>query len=304
MSTLGLNSADQKAIDTFRREAVEPSQTKLVLLYFTASWCNPCKTFGPLLEKVVKGYTAKGVTLIKFDIDQNKIIADQLRVQSVPTVYALFQGQLVADLTPARSESQIKQSLDQLLSQLPIEAGDNSQANVADLLAMGNNILDSGDAERACSIFGQIYDMEPDDPAVIGSYARALIMTGDVHKAESVLSNLPETVADKPEVHRALSALKLAQQAMSVDVDQLGALRAKVAAYPDDDEARFTLAGDLMAIDDRDGAADQLFAILEHDRNWNEGAARTKLLQLFEVVGIEDPWVSTQRRRLSAILFR
>ncbi|MFT8736422.1 MAG: tetratricopeptide repeat protein [Zymomonas mobilis] len=304
MSTLGLSSTDQKAIEKFRREAVEPSETKLVLLYFTAAWSNPCKTFGEMLANLAKSYASRGVVLCTFDIDENKIIADQLRVQSVPTVYALFQGQLVADLTPANSEQQLKEALDQLLKQLPVVADNDISGDIEQLLPIGNKALEDGDAETAVAVFGQIYDMTPEDAVVAGSYARALILAGQLQKAEALLAALPEEMKNKPDIHRADTALALAKQAMSVNVDQLENLRAKVENYPDDDEARFALACDLIAVSDRDGAADQLLAILAHNRDWNEGAARTKLLQLFEVVGIEDPWVAAQRRRLSAVLFR
>ncbi|AEH63254.1 tetratricopeptide repeat protein [Zymomonas mobilis] len=304
MSTLGLSSADQKAIENFRQQAVEPSETKLVLLYFSATWSNACKSFGAMLANIAKSYASKGVVVTSFDIDQNKIIADQLRVQSVPTLYALFQGQLVADLTPANGEAQLKQALDQLLTQLPIAAEAAGEEDIEQILEAGNKALDDSDAEQAVTLLGQAYDLKPEEAAVVGAYARALILAGDIKKAEALLSALPEDMKDKPEIHRAEAALSLAKQADSVNLDQLENLRAKVENYPDDDEARFALACDLIAVGNRDGAADQLLAILAHNRDWNEGAARTKLLQLFEVVGIEDPWVSAQRRRLSAILFR
>lgn len=304
MSTLGLSSADQKAIENFRNQAVEPSKTKLVLLYFSASWSKACQPYGAMLANFVKSYAKKGVALAVFDIDQDKVIAQQLRVQSVPTLYALFQGQLVADLTPANGEAQLKEAIDQLLTQLPVTADGASEEDIEPILEAGNKALDENDAEKAIAFLGQAYDIKPEDAAVTGAYLRALILAGQVKEAETLLATLPDAMKDKPEIHRAEAALSLAKQAASVNMDKLESLRAKVENYPDDDEARFALACDLIAVGNRDGAADQLLAILAHNRDWNEGAARTKLLQLFEVVGIEDPWVSTQRRRLSAILFR
>jgi putative thioredoxin len=274
----------------------------LVILDFWAEWCGPCKALTPVLEKVAASYAGKGVKLVKINVDEQKLIAAQFRVQSIPTVYAVFQGQLVADLTPYRSESQIGQALDQLLRQLPIQGGDAELVqDIAPLIAMGEQVLEQGDAERAVSIFAQLTEMAPDDSQVIAGHARALLAAGRTSEAQALLGALPEDKAKDPAIARAKAALALADQA--APADDLAGLKAKVAANPDDQEPRYELAGALMAAGDRDGAADLLLGSIERDREWNEGAARKRLLTLFEATGLEDPWVAAQRRRLSAILF-
>ena len=301
MATLGMSAAEKEALETFKRDVVDPSMTELVLVDFWAEWCGPCKQLTPILEKVAADYAAKGVKLVKINVDEQKIIAAQCRVQSIPTVYAIFQGQLVADLTPARTEGQLSGALDQLLAQLPIQGeAQQAEAELAPLIAMGEQVLAEGDAPRAASIFRQLLDMAPDNAEVIAGLARAYIASGEVDEARAFLDGAPESVSADPAIARARSALELAGAA-EPGVDTSG-LQGRIATNPDDLDARYELAGALMGRD-RDGAADQLFEIIGRDRDWNEGAARKRLLQLLEVVGLEDPWVSQQRRRLSAILF-
>jgi len=297
-----MSAADRDAIEAFKRDVIEPSMDALVILDFWAEWCGPCKSLTPVLEKVAAAYAGKGVKLVKINVDEQKLIAAQFRVQSIPTVYAVFQGQLVADLTPYRSESQIGQALDQLLRQLPIQGGDAGlQQDLEPLIAMGEQVLEQGDAERAVSIFAQLAEMAPEDSQVIAGHARALLAAGRASEAQALLDALPEDKAKDPAIARAKAALALADQA--APVDDLAGLKAKVAANPDDQEPRYELAGALMAAGDRDGAADLLLGSIERDREWNDGAARKRLLTLFEATGLEDPWVAAQRRRLSAVLF-
>jgi putative thioredoxin len=256
----------------------------------------------PFWRKVAADYAAKGVKLVKIDVDKNKAIAAQFRVQSIPTVYAVFQGALVADLTPARTAGQLTKALDQILAQLPVQGEEQQlEAEIEPLIAMGEAVLAEGDAARAVNIFGQVLEMAPDSPEVIAGLARALIAAGSVDEARELLDGLPDKIASDPAIARAKAALALAEiapaNAETADFER------RISADPDDHEARYELAGALMAAGDRDRAANELLELVRRDRDWNEGAARKRLLQFLEVVGLEDPWASAQRRRLSAILF-
>ena len=268
---------------------------------FWAEWCGPCKALGPTLEKVAAAYADKGVVLAKIDTDKNQFIAAQFQIKSIPTVYAMFQGQLVADLTSARTESQLRTALDQLLKQLPIQsAAGDAEAELEPLIAMGEEILASGDGERALAIFDQLIQMTADHPAVLSGRIRALVAANMIDEAEAAIAALPADLKDAG-IDRARAAIDLAKTAQPVA--DYAALAAEVTNNPDDRAQRFALANAQMAAGDRDAAADNLLYIVAADRDWDEGAARTQLLKLFEVVGLEDPWVSAQRRKLSAILF-
>ncbi|HEX8300933.1 tetratricopeptide repeat protein [Sphingomonas sp.] len=291
---------EKEAVEGFRRDIVEPSMTSLMIVDFWAEWCGPCKALSPVLEKVAEDYAAKGVRLAKVDVDANKFIAAQFQVRSIPTVYAMFQGQLVADLSQARTEAQLRTMLDQILKQLPVQSEEAAaEAELEPLIAMAEQLLAEGDGERALSVFDQIGEMAPAHPAVAAGRARALLALGRTGEAEIALADLPDDVAKAPEVERARAAVSLAQEA--TPIEDLSSLAAQAATG--DMDARYELAGGQMAANDRDAAAETLLAMIAEDREWNEGAARQRLLKLFEAVGLEDPWVSAQRRKLSAILF-
>lgn len=297
---MGLSLDEQKAVDRFRKDVVEPSMTNLVILDFWAEWCGPCKALTPVLEKVSAEYADKGVVLAKVNVDEEQFIAAQFQVRSIPTVYAMFQGQPVADLTNARSESQLKGILDQLLAKLPVQPGGAAPAqDIAPLLAMGEDVLATGDAERAAGIFMQIAEMAPDNGAAQGGLLRALVAADHIAEAEAVLAELPESLAKDPDIARARAALELAKD--RPEEDELAALRA--AATPDNPEGQLAYATAAFAAGERDAAAETLLSMIAADREWNEGAARAKLLQIFEAVGLEDPWVTATRRKLSLVLF-
>lgn len=304
VATLGLNLDEQKAVDRFRKSVVEPSMTKLVVLDFWAEWCGPCKALTPLLEKVAAEYADRGVVLAKINVDEDQFIAAQFQVRSIPTVYAMFQGQPVADLTTARTESQLKQVLDQILGQLPIVAGAAGEEPAPDLeplLAAGEDALAAGAAEDAVAIFAQIIDIAPDNAPAHSGLIRALLANGMTDEAAAVLADMDPKLAEDPALNKARAALALAADAPAPD--ELAGLRAAVAADPDDMAAQLALANGTYAAGDRDGAAALLLTMVAKDRAWHDGAARTRLLQIFEAIGLEDPWVAATRRKLSTVLF-
>jgi putative thioredoxin len=301
LASLGLSIDEQKAVDRFRKDVVEPSMTSLVILDFWAEWCGPCKALTPLLEKVAAEYADKGVVLAKINVDEDQFIAAQFQVRSIPTVYAMFQGQPVADLTQARSESQLKAMLDQILAKLPVQPGGNPEQDIAPLIAMGEEVLEAGDGERAADIFAQIIEIAPENLAAQAGLIRALVLAGHRDEAQAVLDALDPKLAADPALAQAKSALALAIDAP--EAGELAGLRAAAEAAPADMDAQLAFANALYASGDRDAATDKLLAMVAADREWNEGAARARLLQIFEAVGLEDPWVAARRRRLSTVLF-
>jgi putative thioredoxin len=212
----------------------------------------------------------------------------------------MFEGRPVADLTSARTESQLKQMLDQLLGQLPVGAA-GREAEIAPLVEMGEQVLAEGDGERAAAIFAQIVEMAPDDAAVQSGLIRALIAADRKDEAKAALDALPDALRNDPLVAQAGSALALA--ASGVEDGELQALRAAAAERPTDHEAQLAFAQAAFAAGQRDQAAETLLGMIRAEPEWNEGAAKAKLLQIFEAVGLEDPWVAAQRRKLSLLLF-
>jgi putative thioredoxin len=301
---MGLTTEEQKAVDAFRDSVVAPSMEKLVIVDFWAEWCEPCKQLTPILEKVVADYADRGVVLEKINVDENKFIAAQFQVRSIPTVYAIFQGQPVADLSPARTEPQIAQMLDQLLEKLPIRAGDDAAdpvADIAPLVEAGEELLANDGAEQAYGLFADALAVVPNHAPALSGMIRALAAIGRADEAQAIYDSLDDEVRAHPLMEKAASVLSIA--ASAVDPEELAALKAEVDAKPDDHAKRIELANALMAAGERDAAADALLHSIAADREWNEGAAKARLLEIFAMIGLEDPWVAATRRKLSAILF-
>lgn len=304
MATMGLTTDEQKAVEQFRNDVVAPSMDKLVILDFWAEWCGPCKQLTPILEKVAAEYADRGVVLAKVNVDENKFIASQFQVRSIPTVYAMFQGQPVADLSPARTEPQLRQMLDQLLEKLPIVAGDadiDPAAQLAPLLEQAEALLTQQDAEQAYGLFAEVLSVLPEHPEALSGLIRALVTLDRQTEAQAIYDSLSDELRSDPALEKAGSLLSIA--AAAVPPEELAGLKAAVASAPDDHGRRLELANALMAAGDRDGAAEALLHIIAVDREWNDAAAKARLLEIFALIGLEDPWVAATRRKLSAILF-
>ena len=288
---------DQK---TFMQDVVEASRTMPVLVDFWATWCGPCKTLTPTLEKVVRAAGGR-VKLVKIDIDANRGLVQQLTqiglpLQSVPTVAAFWQGQIADVFQGALPESEVKRFIEGLLK----IAGGSMPA--ADMIAEAKTCLDQGDAQQAGEIFSAVLEQEPENPEGWAGLVRALMALGQEDQAKQALEQIPEKIADHAEIAGVRSALALAEEGRAAR-GQLDALKARLEADPADHSARYDLATALNAMDEHEAAADALLEIMRRQRGWNEDAARLQLLKFFEAWGIDDPVTMASRRKLSTLLF-
>jgi putative thioredoxin len=281
----------------FMADVMEVSRTVPVIVDFWAPWCGPCKQLGPMLEKTVKA--AKGaVKMVKINIDENPQIAGQLRIQSIPAVYAFFQGRPVDGFVGAQQESQIKQFVDRLIKLGGAGADDGGLQEALDAAAQA---LEAGDAATASDIYGQILEVEPTNVAAYAGLIRCLIAAEDYTRARQMLDGAAPEMAKAPELAAVRSALDLAEQ--SAAVGPVGDLMDKLARDPDDHQTRFDLAMALYAGNKREEAVDELLEIVRRDREWNEQQARKQLVKFFEAFGPTDKLTLMARRKLSSILF-
>ncbi|MSO74740.1 MAG: thioredoxin [Alphaproteobacteria bacterium] len=282
---------------SFGADVLQASLEAPVIVDFWAPWCGPCKQLTPILEKVVKAAGGK-VRMVKLNIDDNPEIAQELRIQSIPAVFAFSKGQPVDGFVGALPESQVKSFIERLIGPVgpsPVEQ-ELEQAKIA---------LDAGDFQAAGNLYSQILGHAPGEPQAIGGLARCFVALGKTKEAKDLLTTVDPKDANNPAVKSATAALALAEQTSAASGAAAGAaeLEAKLAANPADHQARFDLAMVYYAAGRNDEAVDALIAIIRHERKWNDEAARLQLLKLFEALGPTNPATTAGRRKLSSVLF-
>ena len=284
--------------NAFKADVIDASMQVPVIVDFWAPWCGPCKQLGPMLEKVVK--EARGaVRMVKINVDENQALAGQMRIQSIPAVYAFFQGRPVDGFQGAQPEGQLKQFVARL-SQLA--GGEGGESPIEAALEEAEAALAENDHAGATEIFGQILEHEPENLKAIAGIVRCLIALGEMEQAAEFLGRTPKGKENDAAIAGARAQLEVAQAGQKA-AGQSDALRARVEANPKDFEARHELAQALFAGGDKEGAIDQLLDIVRVNRAWNEEAARKQLVTFFEAMGPTDPLTLSGRRRLSSILF-
>ncbi len=280
----------------FAQDVIEVSQEVPVIVDFWAPWCEPCKQLGPLLEKVVT--EANGaVKMVKIDIDQNQNLAQQLRIQSIPAVYAFYQGKPVDAFQGAQPESQIRE----FVTKLTQTAGTEEKSPVDEALEQAEALIESGQFEQAGAVYSQVVQHAPDNITAKAGLARCCIETGNTAGAQELIDTLSDDERMDTAFTSVISSLDLAEKA--AEAGDLGPLQVAVDANPKDHEARYNLALALYAGGQAEAAIDALIEIIRQNRGWNDDAARLELLKLFEAIGPTDPLTMDGRKKLSSILF-
>jgi len=278
---------------SFAKDVIEASRDALVLVDFWATWCGPCKQLSPILEKVVRSYGGR-VRLVKIDVDANPAIAAQLRIQSMPTVYAFRDGRPLDGFMGAQPESVVREFVDRL-------AGEEASANIDDVLKSADELLEENDLQGAAEIYAAILQEDRENAAALAGLAQCYIKSDDIERARQTIALVPPDKRELAAVQSVQAQLDLAEKVAGLG--SLGDLESRIEANPGDHQARFDLAITLAGAGRREEAMNHLLEIVRRDRTWNEDGARKQLLQFFEAWGAKEPLVSDGRRRLSSILF-
>ena len=292
---------------TFAQDVIEASMQQPVIVDFWAEWCGPCKTLGPIIEKVVTA-AAGAVKLVKIDTESNQQLAMQMRIQSIPTVYAFYQGQPVDGFMGALPESQVQAFVDKLIAAAVGAAGgaaggdgDGAEASAEDVLEQADAALSAGQNEQARDLYRAVLEQDQTNVKAYTSFARALLAEGRLAEVQSLMEQVPEELLAQPEIISLAGMIGLAEQAASLP--DTATLQAAVDAHADDHGARHTLAQALLGRGQPEAGADHLLEIMRRDREWNDDGARQALLALFDALGQSAPLTVTYRKKLSALLF-
>jgi putative thioredoxin len=290
------NLVKNGSTESFMADVIDASHDVAVVVDFWAEWCGPCKTLGPQLEKAVR--EAKGaVRMVKIDIDKNKELAAQMRIQSIPAVYAFRDGRPVDGFVGAVPESQVKQ----FVGKLAATAGPGASP-IAEAVALAKEALAAGDQPRAANIFAQVIQHDPENVDAMAGLAKIALAKNELKQVADILAKVPAEHANHADIVAARTGLELAQEGAKA-AGALGELEARIAKDPKDHQARLELASALFASGQREQAIDQLLELVRRDREWNEQAARKQLVKFFEAIGLGDPITVQARKRLSSILF-
>ncbi|MCY4445116.1 MAG: co-chaperone YbbN [Rhodobacteraceae bacterium] len=297
MLNLDNSSPKQVAIEgteaQFNSEVVEASLTQPVIAYFTAQWCGPCKTMGPIIEQEVA--KAKGkVQLVKYDVDKNRNLAAQLRIQSIPTIYAFFEGKPINGFAGAKTASEIGTFITELIKQ-------SGGVTIDDKLEEAEEILDKGGVVEAMQIYGAVLQEFPDNAVAYAGMIRCHLTSNDLENADAMIEGIPESIAHSKEIESVKATIALRKQAL--DSGPISQLETKVATNPDDHQSRFDLAIALHSNGNVEGAVTELLELFRRDREWNEEAAKKQLLTIFDALKPENPIALKGRRKLSSLIF-